>query len=31
MCDLDFNPQVTLQAIARAHRIGQDKIVKVYK
>lgn len=29
--DEDFNPQVTLQAQARAHRIGQDKAVTVYK
>ncbi|KAL8946580.1 MAG: hypothetical protein Q9222_007042 [Ikaeria aurantiellina] len=29
--DSDFNPQVTLQAEARAHRIGQDKEVTVYK
>jgi len=31
MYDQDWNPQVDLQAIARAHRIGQEKIVKVYK
>lgn len=31
MMDLDFNPQVTSQAIARCHRIGQNKIVKVFK
>ncbi|KAL8712991.1 MAG: hypothetical protein Q9220_002851 [cf. Caloplaca sp. 1 TL-2023] len=31
MLDSDFNPQVTLQAEARAHRIGQDKEVTVYK
>lgn len=29
--DSDFNPQVDLQAIARAHRIGQDKQVTVYR
>ncbi|TDL22661.1 hypothetical protein BD410DRAFT_898225 [Rickenella mellea] len=31
MCDSDFNPQNDLQAIARAHRIGQTKTVKVYR
>lgn len=30
MLDCDWNPQVTLQAIARAHRIGQKSVVKVY-
>jgi SWI/SNF-related matrix-associated actin-dependent regulator of chromatin subfamily A member 5 len=29
MADSDWNPQNDLQAIARAHRIGQTKIVKV--
>lgn len=29
MCDSDWNPQNDLQAIARAHRIGQMKVVKV--
>lgn len=29
--DLDWNPQVTLQAEARAYRIGQTKPVTVYK
>ncbi|RKO93425.1 SNF2 family N-terminal domain-containing protein, partial [Blyttiomyces helicus] len=29
--DLDWNPQNDLQAIARAHRIGQKKIVNVYR
>lgn len=29
--DEDWNPQVTLQAEARAHRIGQTKKVTVYK
>lgn len=29
MCDSDWNPQNDLQAMARAHRIGQTKIVKV--
>ncbi|GAA5946579.1 hypothetical protein JCM3765_000305 [Sporobolomyces pararoseus] len=31
MFDQDWNPQVDLQAIARAHRIGQEKNVQVYK
>jgi SWI/SNF-related matrix-associated actin-dependent regulator of chromatin subfamily A member 5 len=30
MVDSDWNPQNDLQAIARAHRIGQTKIVKVW-
>ncbi|KAF1948900.1 ISWI chromatin-remodeling complex ATPase-like protein ISW2 [Byssothecium circinans] len=29
--DEDWNPQITLQAEARAHRIGQSKKVTVYK
>lgn len=29
--DSDFNPQMDLQAIARAHRIGQTKQVRVYR
>jgi len=29
--DSDFNPQVDLQAIDRAHRIGQKKRVNVYR
>ncbi|KAM0751509.1 hypothetical protein T439DRAFT_379628 [Meredithblackwellia eburnea MCA 4105] len=29
--DQDWNPQVDLQAIARSHRIGQSKIVQVYR
>lgn len=28
--DQDFNPQNTLQAVARAHRVGQDAEVTVY-
>ncbi|KAJ7045038.1 P-loop containing nucleoside triphosphate hydrolase protein [Mycena alexandri] len=31
LCDSDWNPQNDLQAIARAHRIGQTKVVKVYR
>ncbi|KAI0945925.1 hypothetical protein AcV7_010039 [Taiwanofungus camphoratus] len=31
MFDSDWNPQNDLQAIARAHRIGQTKVVKVYR
>lgn len=30
MLDQDFNPQVTLQAMARSHRIGQTEEVTVY-
>ena len=29
--DSDFNPQIDLQAMDRAHRIGQKKIVYVYR
>ena len=29
--DSDFNPQNDLQAIARAHRIGQKEEVKIYR
>ena len=29
MVDSDWNPQNDLQAVARAHRIGQTKVVKV--
>ncbi|KAK7063732.1 ISWI chromatin-remodeling complex ATPase ISW2 [Favolaschia claudopus] len=31
LCDSDWNPQNDLQAIARAHRIGQTKVVKVFR
>lgn len=31
MMDQQWNPQITLQAEARAHRIGQNKCVTVYK
>ncbi|EED81795.1 predicted protein, partial [Postia placenta Mad-698-R] len=31
MFDSDWNPQNDMQAIARAHRIGQTKVVKVYR
>ncbi|KAL8279227.1 hypothetical protein RQP46_008264 [Phenoliferia psychrophenolica] len=31
MCDSDWNPQIDLQAIARAHRIGQTQTVQVYR
>ncbi|KAJ6466009.1 P-loop containing nucleoside triphosphate hydrolase protein [Mycena vitilis] len=31
LCDSDWNPQNDLQAIARAHRIGQTKEVHVYR
>ena len=29
--DSDWNPQTDLQAMDRAHRIGQKKIVNVYR
>ena len=29
--DSDWNPQNDIQAIARAHRIGQKKLVSVYR
>ncbi|KAJ6601267.1 SNF2 family N-terminal domain-containing protein [Mycena vulgaris] len=31
LCDSDWNPQNDLQAIARLHRIGQTKVVKVFR
>ncbi|KAJ7757542.1 P-loop containing nucleoside triphosphate hydrolase protein [Mycena metata] len=31
LCDSDWNPQNDLQAIARAHRIGQTRVVRVYR
>jgi len=31
MVDSSWNPQNDLQAVARAHRIGQKKVVKVYR
>lgn len=31
MYDQDWNPQVDIQAIARSHRIGQTKTVKVFR
>jgi SWI/SNF-related matrix-associated actin-dependent regulator of chromatin subfamily A member 5 len=31
LVDQDWNPQVDIQAISRAHRIGQTKIVQVYR
>jgi len=29
-CDSDFNPQNDLQAMARAHRIGQHRLLYLY-
>ena len=29
--DSDWNPQVDLQAMDRAHRIGQTKVVQVFR
>merc|ERR1711982_313932 len=31
ICDSDWNPQNDLQAMARAHRIGQTRAVQVYR
>ena len=31
LCDSDWNPQMDLQAMDRAHRIGQKKQVKVFR
>ncbi|KIJ47258.1 hypothetical protein M422DRAFT_99211, partial [Sphaerobolus stellatus SS14] len=31
LCDSTWNPQIDKQAIARSHRIGQTKEVKVYR
>ncbi len=31
MFDHDYNPMVDLQAIDRAHRIGQKRVVTVYR
>ena len=31
LMDSDWNPQVDLQAMARVHRIGQTKVVHVYR
>lgn len=31
MFDHDFNPMNDLQAIERAHRLGQKKVVNVYR
>jgi SWI/SNF-related matrix-associated actin-dependent regulator of chromatin subfamily A member 5 len=29
--DSDWNPQIDLQAMDRAHRIGQTKVVQVFR
>lgn len=31
MFDSDFNPTVDIQAIDRAHRIGQKRVLNVYR
>merc|ERR1719464_660736 len=31
LCDLDWNPQNDKQAVARVHRVGQEKEVRVVR